>query len=99
MATGTKTIEVAPDSEVGLLLEEVGGAPVILEKDGERYLLAREDTLDIWAGYDPDKVREALRQSAGALAASTGRVFSTIYMRPASRTARDAPTAKPCPVS
>ena len=68
MATESKTIKVAPDSELGLLLEEVGGAPVILEKDGERYVLAREDAQDIWAVYDPDAVRHALRQSTGALA-------------------------------
>ena len=68
MATESKTIKVAPDSELGLLLEEVGGAPVILEKDGERYVLAREEAQDIWAAYDPDAVRHALRQSIGALA-------------------------------
>ena len=68
MATETKTIKVAPDSELGLLLEEVGGGPVILDKDGERYVLAREDARDIWAAYDPEKVRQALLRSAGVLA-------------------------------
>ena len=42
--------------------------PVILDRDGERYVLAREDAHDIWADYDPEKVRQALLQSAGALA-------------------------------
>lgn len=68
MATESRTIKVAPDSELGLLLEEVGGAPVILEKDGERYVLAREYARDIWAAYDPEKVRQALYRSAGVLA-------------------------------
>ena len=68
MATETKTIKVAPDSELGLLLAEVGGGPVILDKDGERYVLAREDAQDIWAAYDPEAVQQALHQSAGALA-------------------------------
>ena len=68
MATETKTIKVAPDSEIGLLLDEVGGTPVILEKDGERYVLARENARDIWAAYDPEKVRQALLRSAGVLA-------------------------------
>ena len=49
-------------------MEEIGEAPVVLEKDGERYVLAREDAHDIWADYDPEKVRQALLQSAGALA-------------------------------
>ena len=68
MATETKVINVAPESELGRFLEEIGEAPVILEKDGERYVLAREDAHDIWADYDPEKVRQALLQSAGALA-------------------------------
>ena len=68
MAAETKVINVAPESELGRFLEEIGEAPVVLEKDGERYVLAREDAHDIWAGYDPEKVRQALLQSAGALA-------------------------------
>ena len=68
MATETKVINVAPESELGRLLAEIGAAPVILDRDGERYVLAREDAHDIWADYDPEKVRQALLQSAGALA-------------------------------
>ena len=68
MATETKTIKVEPDSELGLLLAEVGGAPIVLDKDGERYVLAREDAQDIWAAYDPEEVRQALLRSAGVLA-------------------------------
>ena len=52
---------------MGDFLEEIGEAPVVLEKDGERYVLAREDSHDTWADYDPEKVRQALLQSAGAL--------------------------------
>ena len=68
MAAETKVINVAPESELGRFLEEIGEAPVVLEKDGERYVLAREDAHDIWADYNPEKVRQALLQSAGALA-------------------------------
>ena len=68
MATETKVINVAPESELGRFLEEIGEVPVILEKDGERYVLAREAAHDIWADYNPEKVRQALLQSAGALA-------------------------------
>ena len=67
MATETKVINVAPESELGRFLEEIGVAPVILDRDGERYVLAREDAHDLWAGYDPEKVRQALLQSADAL--------------------------------
>ena len=68
MATETKVINVAPGSELGRLLEEIGEAPVILDRDGKRYVLAREDSHDIWVDYDPEKVRQALLQSDGALA-------------------------------
>ncbi len=68
MATESKVINVAPESELGRFLEEIGEPPVVLEKEGGRYVLAREDAHDIWADYDPEKVRQALRQCAGALA-------------------------------
>ncbi len=68
MATESKVISVAPESELGRFLEEIGEAPVVLEKDGGRNVLAREDAHDIWADYDPEKVRQALLRSAGALA-------------------------------
>ena len=68
MATETKVINVAPESELGRFLEEIGEAPVVLDRDGERYVLAREAANDIWADYNPEKVRQALLQSAGALA-------------------------------
>jgi hypothetical protein len=68
MAHGLKTIKVAPGSELAKLLEEARGGDLLLEKDGHVYRLNREEKEDIWAGYDPEKVREALRKSAGALA-------------------------------
>ena len=68
MATETKVINVAPESELGRLLAEIGEMPVILERDGERYVLAREAAHVTWADYDAEKVRQALLQSAGALA-------------------------------
>lgn len=68
MQAEARVISVAPDSELGRLLEEVGVAPVILEKNGEHFTLVREDARDVWAKYDPEKVRETLRQSTGILA-------------------------------
>ena len=68
MQAEARVISVAPDSELGRLLEEVGAAPVILEKEGELFSLVREDATDIWAKYDPEKVRDALRQCTGVLA-------------------------------
>jgi hypothetical protein len=42
--------------------------PILVERDGELYRLEKQEPLDIWEGYDPAKVREALKQAAGALA-------------------------------
>jgi hypothetical protein len=46
------------------------GEKVVVEKDGVLFRLEPEETPkkpDIWANYDPEKVREGLRKSAGAL--------------------------------
>jgi hypothetical protein len=46
------------------------GEKVVVEKDGVLFRLEAEEAPqkpDIWANYDPEKVREGLRKSAGAL--------------------------------
>jgi len=46
------------------------GEKVVVEKDGVLFRLEPEEMPkkpDIWANYDPEKVREGLRKSAGAL--------------------------------
>jgi hypothetical protein len=44
------------------------GEKVLVEKDGMLFRLEPEKKpQDIWANYDPEKVRESLRKSAGAL--------------------------------
>ena len=67
MSHGLKTIKVAPGSEVARLLEEAGGDDVLLEKDGCIHRLNRQEKEDISAGFGPEKVREPLHKSAGAL--------------------------------
>jgi hypothetical protein len=42
--------------------------PILVERDGELYRLEKQEPPDIWAGYDPAKAREGLKQAAGALA-------------------------------
>jgi hypothetical protein len=43
--------------------------PVLVERDGYLYRVEPQGrTDDIWSSYDPERVREALAQSAGALA-------------------------------
>jgi hypothetical protein len=67
MVTPTRTVVVAPDSEVGKLLEQADRAPLVIERNGARYRVMREKD-DPFAGYDPERALEALRRSAGALA-------------------------------
>jgi len=89
-----RKIQVTPGSELARLLEEAAFAPVILERDGERYRLNREEEPgeDLWAGYDPARVRQALAETAGSWAdIDTETLIADIYRargegsRPASR--------------
>jgi hypothetical protein len=59
------TITVDPDSELARALDE-SEAPVVLEVSGGRYRVSREAE-DLWAGYDPAKVRAGLRRFAGSI--------------------------------
>jgi len=69
MIATTRTIEVTPGSELDRFLEEANGTPLVFVKNGVRYRVEREDVADdIWANYDPERVRRALRESAGAFA-------------------------------
>jgi hypothetical protein len=65
MAATTKTIRVLPDSELARLLEEAADGPLLLEKDGVRYRLDRDDG-DVWAGYDPVAALEGIRAAGGS---------------------------------
>lgn len=66
MANEHMTIDVDPTSELGRALAEADEA-VVLVSGGVRYRVRREAD-DIFAGYDPERVRAALEASAGALA-------------------------------
>ena len=69
MTTSTRTIHVAPGSELDRLIESVNAGPIVLEKDGIRYRLERvaEPAVDdLWADYDPEALRAALRATAGS---------------------------------
>lgn len=65
MITEPVTITIDPESELGRALERAGARPslVCLEVNGVRYRVSPEDP---FAHYDPEQVRVALRESAGA---------------------------------
>jgi hypothetical protein len=90
MVTTQKTIKVTPDSTLADVLDAASVEPVVLDKDGVRFRVTRED--DIWAGYDPQRVRETIREMAGSLSVEEGeRIKKLIYQgrdegtRPADR--------------
>jgi hypothetical protein len=65
MSIEPQRFRIEPDSELARLLDAVGDTPILLERDGELYRLVKE--AEIGAGYDPQRTRVALRNSAGAL--------------------------------
>lgn len=73
-----KTIHIEPDSETARLLDEAAGQPVVLETNGRRYRVSRED--DPWGDYDPEAVRKAIRAMAGTITPEEGeRLKAEIY--------------------
>ncbi len=63
MAQEPLTIPIDPTSDLARILSEAK-APVVLESDGIRYTVERED---VFAGYDPQAALRALRRGRGAL--------------------------------
>ncbi|MBA2521580.1 MAG: hypothetical protein H0V24_18135 [Chloroflexia bacterium] len=64
--TGRKRIDVTAETDLDFLLDEASGEPVILEHDGEVYLLERADHLAYVP--DPEAVRKMLAEVAGSWA-------------------------------
>lgn len=85
MALETKKIVVAPDSEVARILAEASKAPLLLEVGGTIYQVSRlgghaEEADDIWAGYDVEKMRQAIAETAGSWAdLDTDALIAEIY--------------------
>lgn len=66
MVATRKTIKVTSESTVDELFTDADSSPVVLERNGVRYRLSREDAKpDIWEGYDPERARQVLDDVAG----------------------------------
>lgn len=63
-----KTIKVSREGELSRLIDEAAAAPLLLEKDGVLYRLHREEKTSGQNGYDAEKVKAALTQTAGTWA-------------------------------
>jgi hypothetical protein len=66
MATTLKTVRITAETALPDLLDEAAQEPIILERDGERYRLSREEDI----AYEPDSegVRAMLAATAGSWA-------------------------------
>lgn len=66
MVVAETTITVEPGSELDRVLTEAESAVVILIRGAERFRLSRDETRDLCASDDPERVRKALAGLAGA---------------------------------
>jgi hypothetical protein len=80
MAKAPLTITIDPDSELGRALDATDGPPVILERNGARFLVTR-DPDDPWADYDPEAFRAGLRAVAGTLTPDEGEILKELIYR------------------
>lgn len=66
VATRHKSVPVTADTDLPELLDDATMAPLILERNGERFRLSREEGID----YEPDPtlVRKTLSATAGSWA-------------------------------
>lgn len=63
----TKVIRIKPGSELAEMVDATASANVVLEKDGVRYRLMREDEWDdLFAGYDPEAALAGMLVGAGS---------------------------------
>jgi len=74
-------IKVVPGSELARLLDAAALTPLLLEKDGVLYRVNRVDADDLWAGYDPEAVRAAIRTAAGTLTSSDAEALKAAIYR------------------
>ncbi len=79
MATTYKTVQVTDETDLPELLGDAAKEPVILEHRGERFRLSRAD--DVFAGYDPERVRDGLRRFAGTIDSEEGERLKAIVYR------------------
>ena len=79
MAKEPLTITIDPDSELGCALDGTADEPVVLVRGRSRFRVTREAE-DLWATYDPAKLRAGLKKVAGLLSPEEGdRIIETMY--------------------
>src|SRR3954454_22861752 len=72
-----RTITVLPNSELAALLDEARQASVVLEREGVRYLLVRENA-DPFEHYDAATVQRSLRTTGRISAEEAARLKAAV---------------------
>ena len=67
MVATPKRIKLDPESGFVQLLKEVAAESTVIEADGERFRVTREDSTDIFANYDPERALVAIQGMFGTL--------------------------------
>jgi hypothetical protein len=75
------TIEVDPKSQLAKALSLAEKQTVVLVSNGVRFTVTRATDDDLWADYDPERVRAALREAAGTLTPEEGDRLKEILYR------------------
>jgi hypothetical protein len=91
MTNERTSIRVTTETDLPTLLDDAARGPLLLERDGELFRLAREDDIS----YDPDPVlvRETLAATAGSWAdLDVDDVIADVY---AARREGSRPTERP----
>jgi hypothetical protein len=79
MHTTHLTITIDDDSELGRALDAHPREPITLVRGWHRFRFV-PDQDDPWANYDPERLREAIREVAGTLTPEEGdRIKEAIY--------------------
>ena len=63
-----KFIPIEPDSEVDRFIMQARERPIVTASHGMRFRIVRDQTSDLFADYDPERVLAALADVRGILA-------------------------------
>jgi hypothetical protein len=73
-------IKVTDESDLDHLLDRAAAEPILLERDGVVFRLSVADPDDLWAGYDPERLRATVYRLAGSISQEEGeRIKALIY--------------------
>ena len=66
MVAEPKVIPVEPGSELAGIIDQAMERPIVLERNGRRFRLVRDDE-DPFANYDPERALRGFAEAAGLL--------------------------------